>query len=162
MVAAVWDGLPFSGAKIALLSGSQVVVYLRDDKADIPFPGLWDLPGGGREHDESPIACALREVQEEFGIALQEERVHAVQRYVSSLSHGLPTYFCALELAPSEVEEIRFGDEGQHWRLMDVSQFLDLPDAVPHMKHRLKRYLEGSARAVNDYRNAAPASRRSS
>ncbi|BFO09017.1 hypothetical protein GGER_15270 [Serratia rubidaea] len=39
----------FGGAKIALLHQGQVLVYRRDCRDDIPWPGQWDLPGGGRE-----------------------------------------------------------------------------------------------------------------
>jgi hypothetical protein len=57
-----WDGTGFGGTKIALLCGDHAVVYLRDDKPGIPFPGMWDLPGGGREGNEGPIECGIREV----------------------------------------------------------------------------------------------------
>jgi 8-oxo-dGTP diphosphatase len=143
MEATMWDGRPFGGAKIALLCGSRIVVYLRDDKAGIPFPGLWDLPGGGREGPESPIACALREVEEEFGISLPEERVRSLRRYESKAPPGLDSYFCAAEITSAEVERIRFGDEGQRWRLIEASEFLGLEDAVPNMKQRLRSCLEG-------------------
>lgn len=141
--AGIWDGPPFGGAKIALLCGSRVVAYLRDDKAGIPFPGLWDLPGGGRESGEGPVACALREVEEEFGIAIEADRVRSLRRYESADPEGLDTYFCVADLTPAEVERIRFGDEGQHWRLIDSNEFVALPDAVPQMKRRLAFYLEG-------------------
>ncbi len=39
----------FHGAKLAVLSKGQVLAFLRDDRRDIPWPGMWDLPGGGRE-----------------------------------------------------------------------------------------------------------------
>ena len=39
----------FSGAKIVLKCEDRLLTYLRDDKPGIPFPGIWDLPGGGRE-----------------------------------------------------------------------------------------------------------------
>lgn len=143
MAGTLWEGPPFSGAKIALLCGSRVVAYLRDDKDDIPFPGLWDLPGGGCERGESPVGCALREVEEEFGISIAEERVLSAIRYESASPGGLDTYFCVAEITPSEVGQIRFGDEGQSWRLMAALEFVALEDAVPHMRLRLKRYLEG-------------------
>ena len=54
----------FGGAKIALLCGNSVLTYQRDDKPDIPWPGCWDLPGGGRENDETPLQCVQRETLE--------------------------------------------------------------------------------------------------
>ncbi|HEX8380922.1 MAG TPA: NUDIX hydrolase [Allosphingosinicella sp.] len=142
----MWHGQAFNGTKIALLCGSRIVAYRRDDKLGIPFPGLWDLPGGGREGFEGPVACALREVEEEFGISLEENRVRSLRRYRSGVDGGLDSYFCAAEVTPEEIERIRFGDEGQEWRLMEASEFLGLEDAVPNMKHRLKACLaEGAA-----------------
>jgi 8-oxo-dGTP diphosphatase len=62
-----WDGADFAGAKLAALVDGHILTYRRDHKPGIPWPGLIDLPGGGREGDESPSACVLRELQEEFG-----------------------------------------------------------------------------------------------
>jgi 8-oxo-dGTP diphosphatase len=59
---------PFVGCKLALLDGERVLVYTRDDRPDIQFPGMLDLPGGGREGNESPEDCVLRELEEEFGL----------------------------------------------------------------------------------------------
>ena len=138
----MWDGAPFNGAKIAMLSLGGVVAYLRDDKPGIPWPGLWDLPGGGREGDESPIECALREVEEEFGIRLPVDRVEAVHRYEGTMSGTLPSYFCLATITDAEIDGIQFGDEGQRWQVMDATEFVGRPDAVPHMRQRLARHLE--------------------
>lgn len=132
----------FSGTKIALLCANKVVAYQRDNNPRIPFAGLWDLPGGGREGAENPVACALREVEEEFGIAIDEGRVRSLRRYESKTAGGLDTCFCVAEITPSEIGAIRFGNEGQRWRLMDVALFIVLADAVPDMKMRLKHWLD--------------------
>ena len=55
----------FTGCKIALFCGDSLLTILRDDKASIPWPNMWELPGGGREGDESPFECVAREVYEE-------------------------------------------------------------------------------------------------
>ena len=48
------DVRDFEGAKIAVIVGERVLALLRDDRADLPWPGHWDLPGGGREGGETP------------------------------------------------------------------------------------------------------------
>ena len=47
--------LEFSGCKIALLCDDKLLTILRDDKASIPYPNMWELPGGGREGEETPL-----------------------------------------------------------------------------------------------------------
>lgn len=63
----------FLGCKIALFCGDKLLTILRDDKASIPWANMWELPGGGREGDESPFECVAREVYEELGIHLTED-----------------------------------------------------------------------------------------
>ena len=137
------DGLPFSGTKIALLCDGMVVTYLRDAKDGIPFPGLWDLPGGGREGEESPIDCALREVEEEFGLRLQRDRVHSLRRYKAGVAGATDTYFCVAEVTGVELQQVRFGSEGQCWALMGVSDFIARKDAVPDLQRKLQQHLSG-------------------
>ena len=74
---------PFHGAKIALLVDNQIVTILRDETPSIPWPGHWDLPGGGREGAETPVECALRELREELGLILDPASVNWLRRYPS-------------------------------------------------------------------------------
>ena len=71
----------FTGSKIALICGNKVLTILRDDKDDIPCPNMWELPGGGREGDESPFECVAREVYEEAKIGLEEGEFYPYLRY---------------------------------------------------------------------------------
>ena len=50
----------------------EFLLYLRDDKPDIPFPGYWDLIGGHVEEGETPEEALVREVKEELDIDLKE------------------------------------------------------------------------------------------
>jgi 8-oxo-dGTP diphosphatase len=50
----------------------EFLLYLRDNKPDIPFPGYWDLIGGHVEAGESPEEALIREVKEELNIDLKE------------------------------------------------------------------------------------------
>lgn len=129
----------FGGTKLAILFGTQLLVYLRDDKPGIPFPAMWDFPGGGREGDETPRQCALRETHEEFGIELAEAAI-VWERVYPSTGVGLPNWFMVAQCEAS-VPDIRFGDEGQHWQLMDIDTYLSHPQAIGYLKHRLTEYL---------------------
>ena len=41
----------------------EFLLYLRDNKPDIPFPGYWDLIGGHVEEGETPEEALIREVK---------------------------------------------------------------------------------------------------
>ena len=57
------------GAGILLLNrNNEVLLLLRDDKVDIPFPDMWDIPGGKVEDNETPIEAIRREMMEEMSI----------------------------------------------------------------------------------------------
>ena len=50
----------------------KLLIYLRDDKPDIPFPNYWDFFGGHVEEGETPEKALVREVKEELAIDLTE------------------------------------------------------------------------------------------
>lgn len=133
----------FTGAKLALFHGGQLVVYKRDDKPGIPYPGCWDFPGGGREGGESPAQCALRELEEEFGLRLGEQRIEWQRRYPATHGPAPWAWFLVARLQQAEFEAIRFGDEGQYWRLMLVSEYLAEEQAVGYLQERLRHFLAG-------------------
>lgn len=130
---------PFSGAKLALFLGDDLLVIQRDDRPDIPWPGHWDLPGGGREGGESPIACALRETREEVGLEIAPTDVSWSHSYLRP--HGRVWFFVAHRPA-ALAHEVRFGDEGQGWRLMAPEAYCRHPRAVPHFATQLAQYLD--------------------
>ena len=103
------------GAKVALVAGGMILTYLRDDFAHIPWPGRWDLPGGGREGEETADACVLRELEERQS-----------------------SWFFAGVLHPPEIAAICFGDEGQHWQMMPVEDFVTHRQGVPELQRRTR------------------------
>jgi mutator protein MutT len=48
----------------------KLLIYLRDNKPEIPFPGYWDFFGGHIEAGETPEQALVREVREELGVGL--------------------------------------------------------------------------------------------
>lgn len=49
----------------------QVLLFLRDDDPGIPYPNMWDLPGGHVEDGETPRDCIIREMKEEVGLVIE-------------------------------------------------------------------------------------------
>ncbi|MFA9231909.1 MAG: NUDIX hydrolase [Microgenomates group bacterium] len=126
----------FVGAKVALVCGDKILVYLRDDKPGLPWAAKWDLPGGGREGEESPETCALRELEEEFGLVLTAARLIWGQRFPSMISPERLAWFFAGHITPEDIAAIRFGTEGQTWEMMPIPAYLAHPAGIPDMQHR--------------------------
>lgn len=136
----MWDGRDFHGAKVALVIGDTIIAYKRDDIPSIPFPGARDLPGGGRENRESPIGCAIREVEEEFGLKIDPLAVQFSRAYPDSTHDGC-SYFLVAELEAARLGEVAFGSEGERWTVMSIDEFLKHDGAVPHLQARLRDWL---------------------
>ena len=132
----------FTGCKIALFCEDRILTILRDDKPSIPWPNMWELPGGGRERNESPFECVAREVYEELGIQLTEDCLLWSKVYPSMLFEGKESVFLVGKLRQEQFDSIVFGDEGQAYKLMPIEEFLHSKQVVPQLQGRLKDYLE--------------------
>jgi 8-oxo-dGTP diphosphatase len=133
----------FTACKLAYIIDDKLLVYLRDDFAHIPFPGMWDFPGGLRERVETPEQCVLRELEEEFAIRLAESRLIYKKVDVNYNNTG-NSYFFVAKGEQEEVDAIIFSDEGQHWQLMNIAEFLEHPLAIDRLKNRLRDFLNRS------------------
>lgn len=134
--------MPFNGAKLALIVGARVITILRDVRPDIPYPNHWDLPGGGREGMETPVACALRETHEELGLVLDATVITWGRAFVTGLQR---TWFFVGHVPENIIDDIVFGDEGQYWQMMGIETFVNHPQAVPNFKTRVGIYVAEQA-----------------
>lgn len=132
----------FSGTKIALINNGCVLAILRDNKPDIDFPGMWDLPGGARDNEETPVQTAIREVQEELGIDIKPEEIVWEKAYPAVAHPGMLAVFMVINLTDEQVDSVVFGDEGREWKMMPFEEFLNHDNAVPGMQTRLGDYLK--------------------
>ena len=132
----------FSGVKAALLLHNKILTIQRDNKPGLQYAGLWDLPGGGREDHETPFACVAREVQEELGIALAENKVLWQRSYPALKNPKQMSYFMVITVTEHDINTVFFGDEGLGWKLLDIHEFLSNDDVVAPLKQRLLDYVE--------------------
>jgi 8-oxo-dGTP diphosphatase len=138
--------MQFDGAKVALFLGARMVVILRDNLPGRPFAGYWDLPGGGREGEESPFGCVARECHEELGLRLLPADIAWSRAFDSAAPGKGIGWFFAAHLAAEAAQEIRFGEEGQRWALMTPEAFLGHSKAIPAFQTRLRQYLREAGR----------------
>ncbi len=129
----------FHGAKAAVFIGEQILLYRRD--AHVRWGNMWDMPGGGREGDETPKACLAREVFEEFGLDIADAVELWAQAFPAMADEGQVGWFFVVQF-PGETElQIRFGDEGQDWRLFSIKDAIALPDLIAPLRDRLNQWL---------------------
>ena len=134
--------MEFSGCKIALICDDKLLTILRDDISTIPWPNMWELPGGGREGEETLFECVQREVFEELGLNLEEADILWAKEYQGMLDPDKISIFMVGTITQEECTIIAFGDEGQAYQMMDVSQFLADDKVIPQLQDRLRDYLE--------------------
>jgi 8-oxo-dGTP diphosphatase len=102
-------------------SNGEVLLFLRDDKQEIPFPNCWDLLGGHAETGETPERCIQREILEEIEVEL-----------------GVPSLFRAYA----------FEDRNEYtfWQRSD----LDIANLTLHEGQRLKWFSRTEILAMTD------------
>lgn len=131
----------FQGAKLALFLGDRLAVIRRDVQAGLAWSGYLDLPGGGREPDETPEACVIRETREELGLRLTPDHLVWRRHYATPAS----AWFFAAHLPGDRAAHVVFGDEGQGWCLMPPQAFITSEAAIPHFRDRVREYLAAVA-----------------
>jgi 8-oxo-dGTP diphosphatase len=89
------------GCQVVLVDAAgRILLQLRDDIPTIPFPGMWAIPGGMLEPGETPLACTVREVEEELGVRIPPAEVtHLMTR---TRSYGIERTFTARLDVPAE------------------------------------------------------------
>lgn len=83
----------------------RLLIYLRDNRPDIPFPNFWDLFGGHVEDGETPEGALVRELREELGIDLKEWKFF--RRYVCAEGDAYPNikhvFWATIDRDPEEL-----------------------------------------------------------
>ncbi len=133
---------PHNGAKVALFLGDRIISILRDDDPGIPFPDMWDLPGGGRENGETPFETLARELHEELGLVLPADAVTWRRAFPSNTNPEQWNAFFVAQMPSDALGDIIFGNEGQRWALYSLDAFLTLDNVVHYYAPRLTLWLK--------------------
>ncbi len=78
---------PAGTSLLIINDAEQILLLLRDDIPEIPYPNMWDIPGGHVEPGESPDQCIAREIQEEMGLDIGQPDLFLVTEFADRTEH---------------------------------------------------------------------------
>ena len=93
----------------------QILLFLRDDNKSIPYPNMWDIPGGRVEEGETPQECIVREMKEEMNLDLEGFQLFGVREF------GDRTEYTFWRKASLDIEKIQL-QEGQRLKWFTESE----------------------------------------
>ena len=109
------------GAGIIFLnSNNEVLLLLRDNNQSIPYPNMWDIPGGKVEKNEIPEETVKREMKEEMEISDLGE----IKLFNIFTSENLTDYIFwkRFDIIPEEIQL----KEGQKIKYFNREQIRDM------------------------------------
>ena len=136
----------FNGVKGLIFLGDKILVYRRDANTEI-YPLCIDLPGGGREGEETPFETFKRETNEEFGFVIRKEDVVFSCTILSTVEPGKKSYFIVTKSLLITGDDIVFGDEGVEWMLMTPTEFVHRTDGIERQQKRVAEYVSGKLKS---------------
>ena len=90
------------GASIIFVNDNrQVLLFLRDNIPSIPYPNMWDVPGGHVEKFESPGQCIVREMKEEMNLILDDFVLFSKIEFDDRIEY---TFWAKADFAIAEIE----------------------------------------------------------
>jgi 8-oxo-dGTP pyrophosphatase MutT (NUDIX family) len=152
-------GVPGTGREgsCVFLIAADGSILLQQRSDDVPPAGIgrWTPPGGGREPGESPRETALREFEEETGIALERLRFleTVTLEQVPDLLPARLHLFFADDAVPRERIEV---NEGLDFQYQHPDRFAQLP-MNPGTRNLLARFIatdayRGTVQLLQPYR----------
>jgi 8-oxo-dGTP diphosphatase len=100
---------------------NQILLLLRDNDKDIPFPNCWDTLGGHVEPGETPLECIIREMEEEIHVKLDSPALFNVY----DLSDRIECSYW--QKANLDIEKIELG-EGQRLKWFTEKEIQAMTD----------------------------------
>ena len=118
-----------------ITNGDDVLLMKRAANRRI-FPNRYNGVGGHVEHDEDPLSCIKREIQEETGLVVRDIQLRAIYNVDAGESVGIVLFvFTAVsdtrEVVTDHGEGTRQGVPGA--MMMELDLVADLPQLLPRI-----------------------------
>lgn len=131
----------FHGVKIALIVDGKLLMHLRDNRPGLFNANMWNFPGGGREREETPEECIIRELEEELGIKISRDDIIWKKYFPAQKDASQQAGFMVANLDQNVLSEIKL-TEGQKWTTFTQEEFFEREDVIEPLKVRFKDYLD--------------------
>ena len=90
------------GSSIIFINDTQkILLFLRDNKPDLPYPNMWDVPGGHVEANENPEKCIIREMKEEMDLDIDEFKLFSKIEFEDRIEY---TFWSRADFDIDEIE----------------------------------------------------------
>lgn len=111
---------------VAIIENARGEFLIAERPESKPAAGLWEFPGGKVEAGEADHEALARELQEELGLELHDERF---MPFADNVSGHLTLAFYYLRATRELLPE---GREGQQWRWVTRAGLGDYPFPAPN------------------------------
>ncbi|MEN9327327.1 MAG: hypothetical protein RI947_135 [Candidatus Parcubacteria bacterium] len=102
----------------------EILLMLRDNKPNLPFPHHWDIFGGHVEEGETPEQALVREVKEELNLDLKDYTFYRKYHCMHGDIHANVKYIYTAKLT-TPIEKLTLG-EGEEMRLFNREEIKTL------------------------------------
>jgi 8-oxo-dGTP diphosphatase len=103
----------------------DVLLQLRDNKPNIPHPGVWSIVSGGIEPGESALEAVKREIREELNCEANNVKFMK-EMFVEEVDIDLSIFKGNLDVEVDDID-LTEGQEVRYFKIEEIEE-LDIPE----------------------------------